>query len=132
MPIIGSVEFGSGSKIKFNTRNVYDQNIYSGVVVAVGCKYSVAASFWRDINVYHSQVLKTNPDLNGTAYLEYFLLTTDNEENAPFALDWVDPGSISLISATDSVSLKIHDITEADIPVIRKLLTDNRYRNTII
>lgn len=129
---IGGVEFSKGSTIQFRSRNMYDTNLYSGIVTAESCIYSVARAFFRDLNVYHSNVAKTYTTIGDVEDMDYFLLTTEQEENVPWATEWVDPGSIRLVSSTDSVSLKIWDITESDISVIRKLLTDNGYRNTLI
>lgn len=128
---IGGVTFNVGSTIKFRTKNMYDQNIYTGSVVAI-TNYSVASLLQRDINTYHTNVAKTVTDLGEVNEMDYFVLTTDTEKNIAFAVDWIDEGSIALVSFTDTATFKVFDITEADIPIIQKLLTDNGYRNRTI
>lgn len=129
--IIGGVEFNIGSSIQFRTRNIYDTNIYKGVVTGIVRK-DIASLFNRDITVYQSNVAKTYPDVEDMDNVDFFVLKTEQEDRVPFSEDWVDPGSIRLISETDSVVLKIYDITEADIPIIRSILTSNNYRNEIV
>lgn len=129
--IIGGVEFNIGSSIQFRTRNIYDTNIYKGVVTGIVRK-DIAGLFNRDITVYQSNVAKTYPDVEDMDNVDFFVLKTEQEDRVPFSEDWVDPGSIRLISETDSVVLKIYDIVESDIPIIRSILTSNNYRNEIV
>lgn len=129
--IIGGVEFNIGSSIQFRTRNIYDTNIYKGVVTGIVRK-DIASLFNRDITVYQSNVSKTYPDVEDMDNVDFFVLKTEQEDRVPFSEDWVDPGSIRLISETDSVVLKIYDIVESDIPIIRSILTSNNYRNEIV
>lgn len=129
--IIGGVEFNIGSSIQFRTRNIYDTNIYKGVVTGIVRK-DIASLFNRDITVYQSNVAKTYPDVEDMDNVDFFVLKTEQEDRVPFSEDWVDPGSIRLISETDSVVLKIYDIVESDIPIIRSILTSNNYRNEIV
>lgn len=129
--IIGGVEFNIGSSIQFRTRNIYDTNIYKGVVTGIVRK-DIASLFNRDITVYQSNVAKTYPGVEDMDNVDFFVLKTEQEDRVPFSEDWVDPGSIRLISETDSVVLKIYDIVESDIPIIRSILTSNNYRNEIV
>jgi hypothetical protein len=129
--IIGGVEFNVGSTIRFRTRNAYDTNIYKGVVTGI-VRRDIATLFNRDIDVYQSNVAKTYSAVEDLNNVDFFVLKTEIEDRVPFSEDWVDPASIALVSQTDSVVLKIFDIVETDIPIIRSILTSNNYRNEIV
>lgn len=119
-----------GDKIKFRTINSYDTNVWTGDVMGF-VNYDIA-KLHTDVVAYHTNVLKTNPDVDPAAELDYILIKTTEGVVRAYAVDWVQPTTLVIVDTSNNITVKVYNVTAEQGVTILTLLKDNNYSCEII
>jgi hypothetical protein len=116
-----------GTKVTFRTKSPIDQTKYIGRILGIDLDYSLATGY-TSIDEYHANVLRSDPILSGVKNLSYFVIgiesqaTGDVVEHRSFANEWIEPGSLEVITDKKSWLISVWSMpTEDPVEIIRTL-----------
>jgi hypothetical protein len=132
--IVDAHDITVGMNIKFNTINGKDPSLIQGFVIAT-CQFDVA-KIYGDVIKYHQEVLESNPNPTipipeDPTVLNYFIIKDVQGDTKPYAAEWVATDSLSIISTSNDILIKIYDTPNTESETILKLLRDNGYKALI-
>jgi hypothetical protein len=97
--LIKGIEVSNDDVIVFKTINPMDQQSYTGRFKGV-VGFEVARLLPHlDVVSYHRQVMSINNTLESYTRLEYLIIEDENGKLIPCAIDWVEDGSLRMLSA---------------------------------
>lgn len=107
-----------GDTISFRSKHAHDNVLYKGKLLAI-VSYPIAKSY-TDLISYHNSVRKVDPDIDELSILNYFIVeldttTSDKPKTRAFAYEWIEDGSFTIIDEAESKTLKIYNITDANM-----------------
>jgi len=117
-------------RIKFQSRNSRDQNLYVGTVEAI-CRYTVAQTIDRDLIPYHTQVAKEYPDLLPIEEQDFVILrcVQDNvSKTIVIAFEWILSSSLEQVPLTTTQDVRFYGKTDAQMPDIVNFLKSHGYQ----
>lgn len=102
-----------GSMVTFRSKNANDTVLWRGVVEMNRGTYKSIRNYTNPA-AYNQAVRQTDPTVpSDETTLNYFLITVDNNSSNPttlvFAQEWIEPGSLVVITPGNKVTLQVDD-----------------------
>jgi hypothetical protein len=123
-----------GSVITFRSKNPNNTAVLRGTLESIGTYRSIRA--YMDPRSENEAVRQVDSSVSSdVTTLLYFLVTIDNDATNPtviaFANEWIEPGSLNVVSLGNQVKILIDDPNN-DVQAILSLLANAGYACKII
>lgn len=124
MPSINNIELSNGLEISFKTFNQCDTWLKRGIIKGI-VGYDLAKTAYDVVN-YHLQVQETlggDNLLTPAEHQEYIMIETPSNIIMSYALDWIDPATLTVI--TNITPFNITITNQEDPTNVLTLLVEN-------
>lgn len=124
-----------GSTISFRSKAVNDNNFYYGKVI--GINTAEVAVTYTDIYTYNTSVQSADLTVPDADLLSFFLIKliepVDNTTRyiVPFASDWINLPTLSIISTDRIATIKVYDVDESNVQDVINLLATAGFKARI-
>jgi hypothetical protein len=119
-----------GQRIKFQTHNGLDSNVYTGEVSGI-VTYDGALVYSRDLVPYHKEVEKSTGSLPSIRELQFLVVVVKQgslSSTKVFAKDWIIPSSVELVPYIDYIDIRFHGTDKSAVSDILSFLKSQGYR----
>lgn len=123
--IVDSKDISVGDEISFKSINTYDNNLYTGHVVAFG-DYSIAKGLY-DVVTDYFEITKVTTGLPAAEESTYVIVKLTNGDIMAIATDWVEATTLTIITVLEHQNIVVYNRPIGEVPTILQLLRDNGY-----
>ena len=120
-------------KITFKCLNASDPVQYTGIIEGISSYSGVKDR--TDLLPYYQGVKKSIPTMSPIEELSYFVIRIEQAGKSTTivrAKEWIDPASLSIVSTTSNVDIRVYGRTTEEATAIIELLNSHGYKAAVI